>query len=158
MRNPFNQETLVKELSRLVGKEKVKGTIDWRLSYAYDGTPTGYKGIPDAVVFPENTEDVSKILSFANENRIPVYPRGAGSGLTGGSAPLQGGIVVSTEKMNRIIEIDEDNLAVLTEPGVVTYDLQKEVEKRGYRFPVSAVSATFPTGLHRALPLKTPSG
>jgi len=49
----LKQETLVKELSRLVGREKVKGSIDWRLSYAYDGTPTGYKGIPDAVVFPE---------------------------------------------------------------------------------------------------------
>jgi len=141
----LKQDVLVKELSELVGKEKVKGTIDWRLSYAYDGTPTGYKGIPDAVVFPENTEDVSKILSFANENRIPVYPRGAGSGLTGGSAPLQGGIVVSTEKMNRIIEIDEDNLAVLTEPGVVTYDLQKEVEKKGLFYPPDPSSYKFST-------------
>ncbi len=134
-----------KELEQLIGKDKVKTSLDWRLIYSYDGTPTGYKGIPDVVVFPETTEDVSKILAFANEERIPVYPRGAGSGLTGGAAPLEGGIVVSTEKMNRILEIDEDNLAVLTEPGVVTYDLQKEVEKRGLFYPPDPSSYKYST-------------
>ncbi|WP_456342296.1 FAD-binding oxidoreductase [Thermovibrio sp.] len=134
-----------KYLSKLIGKDKVKDSTGWRLSYAYDGTPTGYKGVPDVVVFPETPEDVSKILSFANEERIPVYPRGAGSGLTGGAAPLEGGIVISTEKMNRIIEIDEDNLAVLTEPGVVTYELQKEVEKRGLFYPPDPSSYKYST-------------
>ncbi|MEO2065075.1 MAG: FAD-linked oxidase C-terminal domain-containing protein, partial [Desulfurobacteriaceae bacterium] len=132
-------------LKEILGKEKVKDSTSWRLSYAYDGTPTGYKGIPDVVVFPEDEEDVAKVLAFANENGIPVYPRGAGSGLTGGSAPLEGGIVVSTEKMNRIIEIDEDNLAVLTEPGVVTYELQKEVEKRGLFYPPDPSSYKYST-------------
>ncbi len=132
-------------LSKLIGKEKVKSSTGWRLSYAYDGTPTGYKGVPDVVVFPETPEEVSKILSFANQERIPVYPRGAGSGLTGGAAPLKGGIVISTEKMNRIIEVDEDNLAVLTEPGVITYDLQKEVEKRGLFYPPDPSSYKYST-------------
>ncbi|WP_456455983.1 FAD-binding oxidoreductase [Thermovibrio sp.] len=132
-------------ISELIGKEKVKSSTGWRLSYAYDGTPTGYKGVPDVVVFPETPEDVSKVLSFANEEGIPVYPRGAGSGLTGGAAPLEGGIVISTEKMNRIIEIDEDNLAVLTEPGVITYDLQKEVEKRGLFYPPDPSSYKYST-------------
>jgi len=132
-------------LSKLIGKEKVKSSTGWRLSYAYDGTPTGYKGVPDVVVFPETPEEVSKVLSFANQERIPVYPRGAGSGLTGGAAPLEGGIVISTEKMNRIIEIDEDNLAVLTEPGVITYDLQKEVEKRGLFYPPDPSSYKYST-------------
>ena len=134
-----------KFLKEAIGKEKVKSSIDFRATYAYDGTPTGYKGIPDLVVFPENEEDVSKILSFANEEKIPIYPRGAGSGLTGGAAPLNGGIVVSTEKMNRIIQIDEDNLAVLTEPGVVTYDLQKEVEKKGLFYPPDPSSYKYST-------------
>lgn len=132
-------------ISDLIGKEKVKSSTGWRLSYAYDGTPTGYKGVPDVVVFPETSEDVSKVLSFANEEGVPVYPRGAGSGLTGGAAPLEGGIVISTEKMNRIIEIDEDNLAVLTEPGVITYDLQKEVEKRGLFYPPDPSSYKYST-------------
>ncbi len=141
----MEREKIGKALESLLGKEKVKTSMDWRLTYAYDGTPTGFKGIPDAVVFPKTPEDVSKILSFANENLIPVYPRGAGSGLTGGSAPLDGGIVVSSEKMDRILEIDEDNLAVLTEPGVVTYDLQKEVEKRGLFYPPDPSSYKYST-------------
>jgi len=139
------KNSYTKKLQEILGKEKVKDSTSWRLSYAYDGTPTGYKGIPDVVVFPKDEEDVAKVLAFANENGIPVYPRGAGSGLTGGSAPLEGGIVVSTEKMNRIIEIDEDNLAVLTEPGVVTYELQKEVEKRGLFYPPDPSSYKYST-------------
>ena len=135
----------IEKLKKILGTEKAKDSTSWRLSYAYDGTPTGYKGVPDVVVFPENEEDVAKVLAFANENGIPVYPRGAGSGLTGGSAPLEGGIVISTEKMNRIIEIDEDNLAVLTEPGVVTYELQKEVEKRGLFYPPDPSSYKYST-------------
>ncbi len=134
-----------KILREELGKEKIKDSLSWRLSYAYDGTPTGYKGVPDAVIFPESTEDVAKVLAFANEEGISVYPRGAGSGLTGGAAPLEGGIVISTEKMNRIIEIDEDNLAVLTEPGVVTYELQKEVEKRGLFYPPDPSSYKYST-------------
>ncbi len=141
----ISTEALGKDLQKLIGKEKVRTSTSWRLSYAYDGTPTGYKGVPDVVVFPESTEDVSVILSYANEKGIPVYPRGAGSGLTGGAAPLEGGIVVSTEKMNRILEIDEDNLGVLTEPGVVTYDLQKEVEKRGLFYPPDPSSYKYST-------------
>jgi glycolate oxidase subunit GlcD len=141
----MRKTSVEKELEKLIGKDKVKTSPDWRLVYSYDGTPTGYRGIPDVVVFPETTEDVSKILAFANEERIPVYPRGAGSGLTGGAAPLEGGIVVSTEKMNRILEIDEDNLAVFTEPGVVTYDLQKEVEKRGLFYPPDPSSYKYST-------------
>ncbi|ADU97055.1 D-lactate dehydrogenase (cytochrome) [Thermovibrio ammonificans HB-1] len=136
---------LGKKLREVLGSEKVKDSQSWRLSYAYDGTPTGYRGVPDVVVFPETTEDVAKILAFASEEGIPVYPRGAGSGLTGGAAPLEGGIVVSTEKMNSIVEIDEDNLGVLVEPGVVTYDLQVEVEKRGLFYPPDPSSYKYST-------------
>ncbi len=141
----MEREKIGRALESLLGKEKVKTSMDWRLTYAYDGTPTGFRGVPDVVVFPRTPEDVSKVLSFANENLIPVYPRGAGSGLTGGSAPLEGGIVISSEKMDRILEIDEDNLAVLTEPGVVTYDLQKEVEKRGLFYPPDPSSYKYST-------------
>ncbi len=134
-----------KSLEKILGKEKVKTSIDWRLTYSFDATPTGTGAVPDAVVFPESTEEVVEILRFANSERIPVYPRGAGSGLTGGSAPLGKGIVISTEKMNRILKIDEDNLGVLTEPGVVTYDLQKEVEKVGLFYPPDPSSYKYST-------------
>jgi len=79
---------LGRELKKLLGGEKVRDSEMWRLSYAFDGTPTGYKGVPDVVVFPETVEDVVKVLTFANENRVPVYPRGAGSGLTGGAGAM----------------------------------------------------------------------
>ncbi len=134
-----------KSLEKILGKEKVKTSIDWRLTYSFDATPTGTGAVPDAVVFPESTEEVVEILRFANSERIPVYPRGAGSGLTGGSAPLGKGIVISAEKMNRILKIDEDNLGVLTEPGVVTYDLQKEVEKVGLFYPPDPSSYKYST-------------
>ncbi|OMH41143.1 FAD-binding oxidoreductase [Desulfurobacterium indicum] len=139
------KDYIAKHLSSLIGSDKVKSSPDFCISYSYDATPTGGRGIPDVVVFPETPEDVSKILSFANEELIPVYPRGAGSGLTGGAAPENGGIVLTTEKMNKIIEIDEDNLGVLTESGVVTYTLQQEVGKRGLFYPPDPSSYKYST-------------
>ncbi|WP_457569224.1 FAD-binding oxidoreductase [Desulfurobacterium sp.] len=139
------KDYIAKHLSSLIGSDKVKSSPDFCISYSYDATPTGGRGIPDVVVFPETPEDVSRILSFANEELIPVYPRGAGSGLTGGAAPENGGIVLTTEKMNKILEIDEDNLGVLTESGVVTYTLQQEVEKRGLFYPPDPSSYKYST-------------
>ncbi|SNR78066.1 FAD-binding oxidoreductase [Desulfurobacterium atlanticum] len=139
------KDYIAKHLKSLIGSEKVKDSQDFCISYSYDATPTGGKGIPDVVVFPETSEDVSKILSFANEELIPVFPRGAGSGLTGGAAPTTGGIVVTTEKMNKILEIDEDNLGTLVEAGVVTYNMQMEVEKRGLFYPPDPSSYKYST-------------
>ncbi len=141
----MNRESVGKELKRILGDGKVKTSVDWCLTYSFDATPTGAGTVPDAVVFPETTEEVAGVIKFANRERIPIYPRGAGSGLTGGSAPLGRGIVVSTEKMNRILEILEDDLAVLTQPGVVTYDLQREVEKLGLFYPPDPSSYRYST-------------
>jgi len=141
----LNRESVGKELKRILGDGKVKTSVDWCLTYSFDATPTGAGTVPDAVVFPETTEEVAGVIKFANRERIPIYPRGAGSGLTGGSAPLGRGIVVSTEKMNRILEILEDDLAVLTQPGVVTYDLQREVEKLGLFYPPDPSSYRYST-------------
>ncbi len=132
-------------LRKTVGAKNLKLTRDWRLAYSYDATPTGPRGVADFVVFPRDEFEVSKILSFANTEKIPVYPRGAGTGLTGGSAPLNGGIVISAEKMNEVLKVDEDNLTVLTEPGVVTFDLQKEVMKRGLFYPPDPSSYKYST-------------
>ena len=79
-------------LKGFVGKENVLSTLEDRICYAYDGTKQKY--IPDVVVRPRSTRHVSDVLRFANEHEIPVYPRGAGSGLTGGAVPVQGGIVL----------------------------------------------------------------
>ena len=87
------------------------------------------KHIPDVVLQPRSTRHVSGILRFANEHEIPVCPRGAGSGLTGGAVPVQGGIVLDFTQMNKIIEIVPEDLTATVEPGVVTQILQNEVAK-----------------------------
>jgi len=93
-----------------------------------------YASMPDIVVKPANTLEISEILKLANKHLIPVTPRGAGSGLSGGAVPIHGGIVLSTERLNRIIEIDQENLIAVLEPGVVTNDFNKNVQNFGLFF------------------------
>jgi glycolate oxidase len=101
--------------------------------------------MPLCVITPGFTEEVSKILAEANRERIPVYARGAGSGMVGGVVPTQPGIVLSTERMNRIIEIDEDNFTAFVEPGVITGSLQKAVKRLGLFYPPDPSSLAFST-------------
>ena len=101
-------------------------------SYSHDEvTDPHYHHLPEVVVLPATSEEVQSIMQYANEQRIPVTPRGAGSGLSGGAIPSFGGILLSFERMNRIIEIDRDNMVVTVEPGVVTSDINEAVMKMG---------------------------
>jgi len=95
---------------------------------------------PDAVALPRSTKSVSTILRFANRHRIPVTPRGAGHGYVGGCVPLRGGIVISLERMNRILEINAGDFVAVVQPGVVTATLQGEVEKEGLYYPPDPAS------------------
>jgi len=95
---------------------------------------------PEAVIFAKSTKEVSQVLSFAYENNIPVTPRGAGTGLSGGALAVCGGIVLSLTKLNKIIEIDEDNLFAVVEPGVITQNFQEAVEKIGLFYPPDPAS------------------
>ncbi len=95
---------------------------------------------PDVVVKPATTDEVSELLAFAASHRLPVTPRGAGTGLSGGSLPVLGGISLSLERMNRIIEIDRRNLCVVTQPGVITEELQNAVEEAGLFYPPDPAS------------------
>ena len=99
-----------------------------------------FRFAPEAVVKPQNSKQVSDILKLANENIIPVTPRGGGTGLSGGALPVHGGIVLSMEKFNKIIEIDEKNFQAIVEPGVITQVFQEEVEKRGLFYPPDPAS------------------
>jgi glycolate oxidase len=101
---------------------------------------TNQEFMPDAVAFPKDADQISKILRLANEERFPVIPRGAGSGMSGGALAVQGGLVLSTEKLDRILLIDEENLLAKVEPGVITARLQKEVEKLGLFYPPDPAS------------------
>jgi glycolate oxidase len=131
------------ELNNIVGKENFLDSIEERICYSYDATNQKY--LPDAIAFPGSTQEVSGILKIANRDKIPVIPRGAGTGFTGGSLPVQGGIILVMTRMNRIIEIDTDNLIAVVEPGVVTGKFQKEVAHYGLFYPPDPASLEYST-------------
>jgi glycolate oxidase len=122
---------VVAELRTIVGVSNLLyGEPERMLDYAHDETHGAqYTHMPEVVVKPDGASEISGILCLANRERIPVTPRGAGSGLSGGAVPALGGIVLSLERMNRILEIDPENLVVVVEPGVVTNDINEAVRR-----------------------------
>jgi glycolate oxidase len=136
-------ELVKNELKRIVGTANAAFAKEELLCYSYDATNTLYP--PDAVVFVKSAEEVSLILKMANSEGFPVIPRGAGSGFSGGSLPVEGGVVISTERMNGIIEIDTENLTAVVEPGVVLWEFQQEVENKGLFYPPDPSSMRFST-------------
>jgi glycolate oxidase len=124
----------IDQLVGVVGRKHVLCTPEDLAVYSYDGTFA--EGSPDVVVLPATTEEVSLVVKLAAEARIPIVPRGMGSGLAAGSIPYPGGgMVVSLTRMNHILEIDMENATVRTEAGVITADLQAAVEKAGLFYP-----------------------
>ncbi|PLX90540.1 MAG: glycolate oxidase subunit GlcD [Desulfuromonas sp.] len=134
---------IIKVLQGIVGKQYVSTEKADLICYSYDATQRQF--LPDVVVHPGNTEEVSLIMKMANAERVPVFPRGAGSGFTGGSLPTEGGIVLAMTRLDRILQIDEDNLVATVEPGVVTEQFQKAVEKVGLFYPPDPASLKFST-------------
>jgi glycolate oxidase len=128
------EHKITESLVRVVGKDGVLITPEDLAVYSYDGTFA--EGTPDLVVLPQTTEQTAEIVKIAAGSRIPIIARGMGSGLAAGSIPVQaGGIVVSFTRMNRVLEIDTKNSAVLVQAGKVTAELQAEVEKIGLFYP-----------------------
>jgi len=125
---------ILEQLKAMVGPDGVLSGDDMGVDYAHDES-SAMPHYPEVVVRAENTEEVSQILSLANHERIPVTPRGGGTGLCGGAIPIYGGVLLSLEKMNRILELDEENLMVTVEPGVFIMDLHAYVEKHGLLYP-----------------------
>jgi glycolate oxidase/D-lactate dehydrogenase len=136
----MSSNQVIKALKKGLGSSKVFYSQEYLLTYAYDATGSEYAVPPDVVVFPQGEEDVAAVLAVARRYKVPVTPRGAGVGYSGGSIPVRGGIALVFTKMNRILQVDEDNLLAVVEPGVVTHDLQQEVEKRGLFYPVDPAS------------------
>ena len=134
---------LIEELKNIVGPENVATEKQDLLCYSYDATQMEF--LPDMVLYPANADEVSRILKLANVELVPVFPRGAGSGFTGGSLPRGGGIVLVTTRMDKILRIDTDNLIAEVEPGVVTEVLQIAVEKLGLFYPPDPASLKFST-------------
>ena len=134
----------LKELESIVGKENIKSDKAHLIAYCYDATKTRFE--PDAVMFPRDEQDVSKIMAYCNEHKIIVVPRGAGSGFTGGALPANGGIILSLERhMNKLIEIDMQNMLAVVQPGLINMDLQKAAEEVGLFYPPDPASEEYST-------------
>ncbi|MEM3807531.1 MAG: FAD-linked oxidase C-terminal domain-containing protein [Nitrososphaerota archaeon] len=123
----------VEYLEKLCGSNNVSIAEEDLVTNAIDAQLGGFHR-PEVVVWPENSEQISKILKYADEKKIPVYPRGGGTGLTG-TVPIYRGIVVNMKKMNKIIEVDEDNMQTRVQPGIVYDNLNRELERYGLFFP-----------------------
>lgn len=127
-------EPLVARLRQIVSPEAFFVDEETRRFYGRDETED-FLFLPEVVLKPASVQAVSAILEFATAHGIPVTPRGGGTGLSGGALPVHGGICLSMERFNRIIEVDEQNLVAVAEPGVITQTLQEAVEERGLYFP-----------------------
>ncbi len=122
------------KLKSIVGAPNFFDSKEDKLVYSYDGTPV-YQQLPEAVLFPQDEEQISQILKLANQEKFNVVPRGSGTGLSGGSIPVDNSVVVVMTKWNKILEVDTNNLTAWVQPGVITGALQKEVEKLGLFYP-----------------------
>jgi len=127
-------DEVIRRLKEIVGDENV--LCEYLMDYGHDETYLLDWVPPEVVVKPKNRTEVSEILKLANREIIPVTPRGGGTGLSGAAVPIYGGILLSLERMNRILEIDEDNFVAVVEPGVILAELYKAVEDRGLYYPI----------------------
>lgn len=132
------------KLASIVGEAWFKDDMEALVSYSYDATPM-QQALPDGVIFPSTTQQVSDILKVANEHRVPIIGRGAGSNLCGGTVPLEGGLVVVMNRMNKLIEIDTDNLTATFQTGLNTKQFHQAVENLGLFYPPDPSSMVIST-------------
>jgi glycolate oxidase len=143
LKTSFMQDSIIKEISAIVGAEHVLTREEDRWTYAYDATDL--TSLPDLVVFPGSAEEIAAIVKLANQHRFPVVPRGAGTGRVGGSVPIQGGVVVVTKRLNRIIEISPSDMVAVVEPGVITGVLKRAAAAQNLYYPPDPGSAAYCT-------------
>lgn len=134
---------IIEALTKIVGPDRLEVAAEELQCYSYDGTAQEY--LPEAVAFPTSTEQISRIMALATRHGLPVVPRGAGSGMTGGSLPVAGGLVLALAGMNRILEIDQDNQLAIVEPGVITGNLREALAPLGLYYPPDPASLKFCT-------------
>ncbi|MBU1054982.1 MAG: FAD-binding protein [Proteobacteria bacterium] len=137
------KDSSYKKIQDIVGSKYCSRSKEDLICYSYDGTANRY--LPDAVVFPEKTSEVSSILKLASLDGFFVIPRGSGTGMTGGSVPVMGGVVIVMNRFNHVIEIDTDNFTATVEPGVITAQFHREVEKFNLFYPPDPSSSEFST-------------
>jgi len=133
----------IKKLQAIVGEQYLSTANEDLLCYSYDGT--GMEYVPSAVAFPGSAAEICEIMELANESPFPVIPRGAGTGMTGGALPVEGGLILAMSRLNRILEIDKENQVAIVEPGVITGQFQTAVEQEGLFYPPDPASRDFCT-------------
>ncbi len=131
------------KLIEIVGADHFTDQLEELVPYSYDASMNVHR--PDAAVWPESTEQIAEIVKFANQYKIPVVPRGAGTSLSGGAVSVQGGIIVDLSRMNRILEISIENRYARVQAGVVCDDLNRQLAKHGFTFPPDPASSTVAT-------------
>jgi glycolate oxidase len=133
----------VKELEKKLGTEKILTSKEDLVCYSYDAT--SYSHLPDVIAIVNNAKEVSEVMKIASKYKVPVIPRGGGTNLCGGTIPVKGGIILDLAKMDKILEIDTENLAAVCQPGVITAELHKAVEKVGLFYPPDPQSMAMST-------------
>jgi glycolate oxidase len=134
---------VIQLITAIVGAANVLTSPEERWTYAYDATDRA--AMPEAVVFPGSAAEIAAIVRLANEHRFPVTPRGAGTGRSGGSVPIHGGVALVLTRLNRILEISRNDLVAVVEPGVILTRLKQAVEAQGLYYPPDPASADFCT-------------
>jgi glycolate oxidase len=133
----------IKKLKAIVGEKHLATASEDLMCYSYDGT--GMEFMPAAVAFPGSAAEICSIMELANQDLFPVIPRGAGTGMTGGALPAEGGLILVTSRLNKILEIDTENQIAVVEPGVITGQFQAAVKKEGLYYPPDPASSDFCT-------------
>ena len=140
LRKSLMTTELINSFKKITGDNYVLSDEETLHHYSHDETENLHF-LPDIVIKPRTVNEISAIMKICNTHKIPVTPRGAGTGLSGGALPHLGGVVLSTERMNSILKIDERNLQVTTEPGVITEVLQQAVKEKGLFYPPDPASS-----------------
>ncbi len=141
--NTYMNKNSIKKLQAIVGEKYLTTAREDLMCYSYDGT--GMEFMPAAVAFPGSAAEISSIMELAGQELFPVVPRGAGTGMTGGALPVEGGLVLATSRLNKILEIDTENQVAVVEPGVITGQFQAAVKREGLYYPPDPASSDFCT-------------
>ena len=139
----YMNKNTIKKLQAITGAKHLATAREDLMCYSYDST--GMEYMPAAVAFPGSAAEISAIMQLANQELFPVIPRGAGTGMTGGALPVQGGLILATSRLNKILEIDTENQVAVVEPGVITGQFQAAVKKEGLYYPPDPASRDFCT-------------
>lgn len=127
-------QTFKQKLIDIVGERHVLDSHESKLVFSYDATP-GFQSMPDVIVLPGSTEDVQAIVKLCNVTGTPIVARGSGTNLSAGTCPLKGGVVLSFQRMDQIVELDKENLTLTVQPGVITQTICEFVEENGLFYP-----------------------